>query len=125
MTDPTITAALRAVAHADTVIATYLDPSGDSVDLYHHTTEDNAASILGGGFRQTPGRGIGMDDQEPIWFSDRPGSTGYHGPARMKITVPRTLAETGRGRGTSVSDRERWYAFHEDELRGLPISRDN
>ena len=125
MTDPTITAALRAVAHADTVIASYLDPYGDSVDLYHHTTEDNADSILGGGFRQLR-RGIGMDEErEPVWFSDRPGSTNYHGPARLKITVPRSLAETGRGRGTSVSDRERWYAFHEHELRGLPISRDN
>ena len=125
MTDPTITAALRAVAHADTVIATYLDPHGDSVDLYHHTTEDNAASILGGGFLQPPGQGIGMDGQEPVWFSDRPGSTNYHGPARLKVTVPRSIAESGRSRGTTVSDRERWYGLHEDELRGLPISRDN
>ena len=118
-------AAINAARYADAVMASYLDPHGGPVDLYHHTTEDNADSILSGGFRQKR-RGIGMDDErEPVWFSDRPGSTGYHGPARMRITVPRSLAETGRDRGTSVSDREQWYAFHEDELRGLPISRDN
>jgi hypothetical protein len=74
--------------------------------VFHRTTEDAAAKILQGGFRDITSRYLTDREWSGVWVSDRPldNSEGASGEALLQIDIAEDLLMAFEWVGASVDD---------------------